>query len=93
MVGRKRKRLGDLLVGAGVISIEQLGEALKKQKELGLRLGETLIELNYTDENEIVEAIHKQMGFPIARVREAKLQTEVIALCRIHCPQTQGTSF
>ena len=44
MVGRKRKRLGDLLVGAGVISIEQLGEALKKQKELGLRLGETLIE-------------------------------------------------
>ena len=80
MVGRKRKRLGDLLVGAGVISIEQLGEALKKQKELGLRLGETLIELNYTDENEIVEAIHKQMGFPIARVREAKLQPEVIAL-------------
>ncbi len=80
MVGRKRKRLGDLLIGAGVISIEQLGEALKKQKELGLRLGETLIELNYTDENEIVEAIHKQMGFPIARVREAKLQPEVIAL-------------
>ncbi|MCR5692213.1 MAG: Flp pilus assembly complex ATPase component TadA [Eubacterium sp.] len=80
MVGRKRKRLGDLLIGAGVISIEQLGEALKKQKENGKRLGETLIDLGYTDEGEITEAIHKQMGYPIAKIREAKLQPEVIAL-------------
>ncbi|MBO5489454.1 MAG: Flp pilus assembly complex ATPase component TadA [Eubacterium sp.] len=80
MVGRKHKRLGDLLIGAGVITTEQLGEALKKQKELGMRLGQTLIELNYTDEEEIVEAIHQQMNYPIARVREAKLQPEVISL-------------
>ena len=45
MIGRKRKRLGDLLVDAGVVTSEQLGEALKKQRELGLKLGETLIEL------------------------------------------------
>ena len=55
-------------------------EALKKQRELGLRLGETLIELKFTDENEITEALHRQMGFPIAKIREAKLSPEVIAL-------------
>lgn len=80
MIGRKRKRLGDLLVDAGVITQEQLGEALKKQHELGMLLGETLIELKFTDENEITEALHQQMGFPIARIREAKLAPEVISL-------------
>ena len=80
MIGRKRKRLGDLLVDAGVITEEQLMEALKKQRELGLRLGETLIELKFTDENEIAEALHRQMGFSIAKIREAKLAPEVIAL-------------
>ena len=80
MIGRKRKRLGDLLVDAGVVTKEQLGEALKKQRELGLRLGQTLIELKFTNENEIAEALHQQMGFPIARIRETKLAPEVIAL-------------
>jgi type IV pilus assembly protein PilB len=80
MIGRKRKRLGDLLVDADVITAEQLTEALAKQRELGLKLGETLIELKFTDENEIAEALHRQMGFPIARIREAKLTPEIIAL-------------
>lgn len=80
MAFRKRKRLGDLLVDAGVITSEQLSEALKKQRELGLKLGETLVELKFLDENEIAEALHRQMGFPIARIREAKIAPEVIAL-------------
>ena len=80
MIAKKITRLGDLLVDAGVVTKEQLGEALKKQRELGLRLGQTLIELKFTNENEIAEALHQQMGFPIARIREAKLAPEVIAL-------------
>ena len=80
MIGRKRKRLGDLLVDAGVVTSEQLGEALKKQRELDLKLGETLIELKFTDENEIVEALHQQMGYPVAKIREAKIAPEVISL-------------
>ncbi len=79
MLGRK-KRLGDMLVDAGVITDEQLGEALKKQREMGMRLGQTLIELNFTNEGEIVEALHQQMGLPIAHIREAKLTPEVIGL-------------
>lgn len=80
MIGRKKKRLGDMLVDAGVITNEQLGEALKKQRELGLRLGETLTELKMTNENEIAEALHRQMGLPLAKIREAKLAPEVISL-------------
>ena len=80
MVRGTRKRLGDLLIDAGVITSEQLVEALQKQKALGLRLGETLIELKFTNEEEILEALHRQMGFPIAHIREAKIAPEVIAL-------------
>lgn len=80
MIGRKRKRLGDLLVDANVITAEQLQDALKKQREMGLRLGETLIEMQFTDEQEIAEALHQQMGFPIAKIREAKLAQEIISL-------------
>ena len=58
MIGRKRKRLGDLLVDAGVVTSEQLGEALKKQRE----------------------ALHQQMGYQVARIREAKIAPEVISL-------------
>ena len=56
MLGRTRKRLGDMLVEANVITGDQLMEALAKQKESGKRLGEILVDLRFTDETEIVEA-------------------------------------
>ena len=76
---RNKKRLGDLLVDAGVITEEQLKEALKKQREMGSRLGQVLIELRMTDEEEVMQAMHTQLGLPIARVREAKIPREVIS--------------
>ena len=57
MAGRTRKRLGDMLVEAGVITNDQLMEALGKQKESGKRLGEILVDLRFTDEMEIAEAM------------------------------------
>ncbi len=80
MAGRIRKRLGDMLVEAGVITNDQLMEALGKQKESGKRLGELLVDLRFTDEMEIAEAMAQQMKIPVAKIREAKLAPEVIAL-------------
>lgn len=80
MAGRTRKRLGDMLVEANVITNDQLMDALAKQKESGKRLGEILIDLKLTDEMEIAEAMAQQMKIPVAKIREAKLAPEVIAL-------------
>ncbi len=80
MVGRTRKRIGDVLIDANVITQEQLTEALGKQKEMGMRLGETLVELKFTTEDEIAEALHQQMKIPLAKIREAKLAPEVISI-------------
>lgn len=79
MIGRQRKRLGDLLVDAGVITSEQLSQGLASQKGSGKRLGEMLIEMGFTNQDEICEALHKQMGFPIAKIRETKLTPEVVS--------------
>lgn len=50
----RKKRLGDLLVDAGVISQDQLVKALQVQKteKQGERLGVVLIDLGFTDEKQ-----------------------------------------
>ncbi len=57
-------KIGELLVKSGLITKEQLEEALKKQKELGKRLGSTLVELGYITEKQLVEVLAKQLGVP-----------------------------
>ncbi len=62
---RDRRRLGEILVDAGIISDRQVIQALE-QKAPEERLGQTLIRLEYTDENSIADAVAAQLG--IARV-------------------------
>lgn len=60
----RRRRLGDLLADAGVISTEQLQEALQAQGGPGprRRLGETLIDLGFVDERDIAVTLAEQLG-------------------------------
>jgi predicted transcriptional regulator len=44
-VETKLSSLGNILVGAGIITIDELNEALEIQKSTGHKLGETLINL------------------------------------------------
>jgi len=59
---RFRKRLGDLLVEANVISAEQLQQALEIQKSSGKRLGKVLVENKITTEEDIISALGFQLG-------------------------------
>ena len=54
---QKRKKLGDLLVEATVITEQQLMDALQKQKNTGHRLGDQLIDMNLVSEQEIMGAL------------------------------------
>ncbi len=79
-VGRRKKRLGDLLISANTLTQEQLDDALEKQKGSGRRLGEVLVELNYTTELEIAEAIAGQLSMDMVNLAEAKIEEDVIRL-------------
>src|SRR5262249_20647629 len=57
-----RRLLGLLLIEMGVISEEQLEQALKVQEESGERLGDILIARGYTSRLAIQDALAQQSG-------------------------------
>ena len=76
----KYTRLGDLLVNAGVISDEQLGDMLKRQKETGKRLGETLIDEGVITERQLINALTVQLGVDFIDLTELELDPELVNL-------------
>ncbi|WP_273128810.1 GspE/PulE family protein [Bacillus weihaiensis] len=58
-----RKRLGDLLVDAGLLTEEQLSIALK-EKQKGQKLGDALLERGYITEQQLIEVLEFQLGIP-----------------------------
>jgi hypothetical protein len=52
--------LGSLLVAQGVVSAEQIDEAMNEQRQSGARLGEILIARGYTSRDAIIDALAQQ---------------------------------
>jgi len=57
----QKKLLGDLLVDAGLITSQQLEDALKLQKKIGERLGKVLVDLGFVSEQDIIEILEQQL--------------------------------
>ncbi len=72
----KYKRLGEILVSEGMITPQQLEEAIKLQAEEGGRLGDVLIKLGYVNEEQIVIALSKQLHIPYVNLSSGKLKPD-----------------
>jgi hypothetical protein len=57
-------KLGELLINEGVITQEQLDEALKCHIIFGIKLGSSLIELGFIQEDVLVTLLSKKLGVP-----------------------------
>ncbi|MBI4425265.1 MAG: Flp pilus assembly complex ATPase component TadA, partial [Elusimicrobia bacterium] len=68
----QKLRIGDILVQGGVITQEQLQQALKTQKQAGCLLGEAIVKLGFATEEAIAIGISKQINVPYAS-RENKI--------------------
>lgn len=55
-------RLGDLLVSVGLITDEQLNQALRRQKTTKQRLGQELIDEKIITEQQLIDALRRQLG-------------------------------
>lgn len=75
-----KMRLGDLLVHEHIISNEQLMQALNSQKTTGRKLGDTLIELGYIGEKQLLEFLAQQLDVPFLDISQRRIPTEVAAL-------------
>jgi type IV pilus assembly protein PilB len=79
--------LGEALVRAGVIQPEQLETALQKQSALGLRLGETLVQLGFVSEEVVLPYIEQQLRVPVVRLREGLVDPAVVKLIPRACAE------
>lgn len=70
-------RLGDLLVGSGTITQQQLEEALEEQKKSGKRLGTVLVENHIITEKQLIEALMTQLGLDYADLNAMELSPEM----------------
>jgi hypothetical protein len=59
-MARRRKKLGEILVGWNVVSADALKEAISYASEHGKRVGEALIELELASEEEVTKALAAQ---------------------------------
>lgn len=75
-----RKRIGDLLYEAGILTAEQLNEALKFQKQSKGRLGDILIEQKFITENQLIEVLEFQLGIPHVNLSKEKIDPSVLSL-------------
>ncbi|MBE5923158.1 MAG: type II secretion system protein GspE [Lachnospiraceae bacterium] len=79
-VGRKKIRMGDLLVAAGAITEEDLQQALVMQKEKGLKLGRTLLDGGFISRELLIATLTQQLGVEFIDLKGVKLEDDVLAL-------------
>jgi len=74
------KRLGELLIDAGLITKEQLDEALAEYKQTGGKLGELLVAKGYVTENDVAVAIASQFNVPYIDAASYNIESEIATL-------------
>lgn len=76
----KYTRLGDLLIDAGVITQEQLDQALAAQKQTHQRLGETLVSTGCITERQLIDALQVQLGIEYIDLSKADIDPDMTKL-------------
>ena len=71
------KRLGDLLISVGLISEEQLAQALELQKTSKKRLGDVLTGSGMITEHQLIEALEMQLGVEFIDLSKTILPPEL----------------
>lgn len=75
-----RKRLGELLLEAGLVTEEQIQQALEIQKNTGQKLGEIFIQEKYVTEEQILKVIETQLGIPYVDISKIYIDPETVKL-------------
>jgi type IV pilus assembly protein PilB len=73
-------RIGDLLIGEGLISQEQLDQALTEQRGSGMRLGYVLVKMGFVREIEITKMLARQFRVPAVDLSRFQVDEKIVKL-------------
>ena len=82
--GKRKLRLGDILVAQNVITPEQLERGLENQKGSGRKLGETLVDEQICTERAIAEALSSQLQMEMVDLTGVVIPEEIIKLVPVN---------
>ncbi|MEW6325016.1 MAG: ATPase, T2SS/T4P/T4SS family [Nitrospirota bacterium] len=74
----KRKKLGELLIAAGLLTEEQLSQALAYQHRHGGRLGVILLKMGFVTEEAMIKMLGSQMGISYVELSETVIDQAVV---------------
>jgi type IV pilus assembly protein PilB len=77
-------RLGELLVAEGVISQDQLQDALREHRRSKERLGAVLARRGLVSEERLVELLSREHGLPSVDITQQLIPADVLALVPAH---------
>jgi MSHA biogenesis protein MshE len=89
MARPEKVRLGDLLVQQKLISLEQLQFVLEQQKRTGRKLGRVLVDNGFITEDQISEALAKQLNIPYINLKYYNPNLEIVR----RLPENQARRF
>lgn len=73
-------KIGELLLYAGKITVEQLEETLIEQIKCNKKLGDILVQKGWISPNDIVQALEFQLGFPRVDLDKYDINQEAVTL-------------
>ncbi|HJW15041.1 MAG TPA: MSHA biogenesis protein MshE, partial [Thermoanaerobaculia bacterium] len=75
---RPTRRMTSILLDCGLVTPDQVDQAVSRQTETGRMIGETLVELGFTTEESIIWALSKQLGVPFADVQPDAIDQDLV---------------
>ena len=78
MAKTQRRRIGEILIESGVITAEQLSEALAQQRRTRDRVGRVLVEMGAATERQIAQALAEQLGLPLVDLSSQRIDPNAV---------------
>ncbi len=85
-----RKRLGEILIEAGLIDETGLRSALIEQRRYGGPLGRVLVDMKLVLEEELVAALSKQLAVPLVDLDALEIPSAVLDLVPVETAEGHG---
>ncbi len=79
-MAKKRKKIGEILVGWNIVDEEAVTEALAYGMEHNKRIGEALVELERCSEDDVAKALGVQFGLEYVDLEKERIGRDIVSL-------------